>query len=63
VGVDGVVRTVHAPGEGDDEIVAQAAHSMATGAQVTVVTADRGLAARVTDLGAQVVGPSWLLDR
>jgi hypothetical protein len=33
------------------------------GAPVTVVTADRGLAARVEATGAEVVGPSWLLDR
>jgi hypothetical protein len=28
-----------------------------------VVTADRGLRARVEAVGAAVVGPSWLLDR
>jgi hypothetical protein len=30
---------------------------------VTVVTADRGLAGRVRDHGATVVGPNWLLGR
>ena len=62
-GVDGLVRTVHAGGEGDDEIVAQAGAELAGGAEVTVVTADRGLVERVGSLGATTVGPSWLLDR
>ena len=31
--------------------------------EVTVVTADRQLAARVRAARAEVVGPSWLLDR
>src|SRR5436190_23648155 len=53
------VEVVHAPGEGDDTIAAvAAAHS-----DVTVVTADRGLAERVRAAGGEVVGPSWLLDR
>ena len=30
---------------------------------VVVVTADRALAERVTAAGADVVGPSWLLDQ
>ncbi len=56
--VDGV-EVVHAPGEGDDTIAAIAeAHR-----EVTVVTADRGLAARVRATSADVVGPSWLLDQ
>ena len=56
--VDGVT-VVHAAGAGDDTIatVAAAAHD------AVVVTADRGLAARVRAAGAVVVGPSWLLDR
>ncbi len=61
-GVCGGVRTVHAPGEGDDEVVAQAARACESGSEVTVVTADRALAARVVALAAAVVGPSWLLD-
>lgn len=56
--VDGVA-VVHAPGEGDDTIVALAE----THAQVVVVTADRGLAARVRAAHGDVVGPRWLLDR
>jgi hypothetical protein len=56
--VDGV-EVVHAPGEGDDTIVAIAeAHRGAV-----VVTADRGLADRVRASDAEVVRPSWLLDR
>ena len=56
--VDGV-EVVHASGEGDDTIAAVAADH----ANVIVVTADRGLAERVRESGAEVVGPSWLLDR
>jgi uncharacterized protein YaiI (UPF0178 family) len=56
--VDGV-EVVHAPGEGDDTIAAIAeAHC-----EVLVVTADRGLAERVRAAEADVVGPSWLLDK
>lgn len=56
--LDGV-EVVHAPGDGDHTIaaVAEAHHG------VTVVTADRQLAARVRAAGGEVVGPSWLLDR
>jgi uncharacterized protein YaiI (UPF0178 family) len=53
------VDVVHAPGEGDDTIASiAAAHH-----PVVVVTADRGLADRVRATGAEVVGPTWLLDR
>lgn len=61
-GGEGRVRTVHAPGEGDDEIVRQAAEATAVGHDVVVVTADRGLRERVEVLGASTVGPSWLPD-
>jgi hypothetical protein len=60
-GRDGHVTTVHAPRDGDAEIRAQARRAAATGAVVTVVTADRMLAANVSP--AQVLSPSWLLDR
>jgi uncharacterized protein YaiI (UPF0178 family) len=53
------VAVVHAPGEGDDTI---AAIAEANG-DVVVVTADRGLAARVRAANGEVVGPSWLLDQ
>ncbi len=58
---DGPVRVVHAPGEGDDTLVAIAA--AAADGTVTLVSADRGLAERVRRAGAEVVGPRWLLDR
>ena len=51
------VRVERAPGSGDDEIVAVVA-SEGAGRRVVVVTADRGLRARVTALGAEVRGPS-----
>ena len=54
------VRTVHAKGSGDDAIVALVEEL--SGANVVVVTADRGLRRRVEVLGATVNGPSWLLD-
>ena len=54
------VEVVHARGEGDDTIIeVVAAHARDA---VTVVSADRGLAARVREHGADVVGPSWLND-
>jgi rRNA-processing protein FCF1 len=56
-------EVVHAPGEGDDTIVDIAGVAAAGQAKVTVVTADRGLAERVRARGAEVVGPTWLLDR
>ena len=56
--VDGVA-VFHAPGSGDDSIVAIAE----THDEVMVVTADRQLAERVRALNAKVVGPTWLLDR
>jgi hypothetical protein len=60
-GRDGHVTTVHALRDGDAEIREQAGRAAATGASVTVVTADRMLAAQVSP--AQVLSPSWLLDR
>jgi hypothetical protein len=59
-GRDGHVRTVHARGSGDDEIVAQANRP---GDTVVVVTADRMLQSRVTAIGARSMSPSWLLDQ
>ena len=62
--VDGV-RIVHAPGSGDDEIVAvvAAAGAADTTRPITVITADRGLRERVESQGATTVGPQWLWDR
>ena len=65
-GVADGVEVVHAPGEGDDTIVAVAAGSemdAEADASVIVVTADRRLAERVRRDGVRVVGPTWLLDR
>jgi rRNA-processing protein FCF1 len=57
--VDGV-RILHAPGSGDDMLVALAAEA---DAPVQLVSADRELGKRARDTGAQVVGPGWLLDQ
>ena len=54
------VTVLHAPGDGDESIVAVAA----TAAEpVTLVSADRALGERCRTLGAGVVGPGWLLAR
>jgi hypothetical protein len=55
------VRLVRAPGSGDDALVAEAAALAAAGRPVRVVTADRGLRARLPE-GTQVTGPGRLLD-
>ncbi|MDR7253587.1 putative RNA-binding protein with PIN domain [Nocardioides sp. BE266] len=60
-GRDGHVTTVHAPRDGDAEIRTQARRVTEAGGSVVVVTADRMLAANVQP--AQVLSPSWLLDR
>ncbi|HWL98732.1 MAG TPA: hypothetical protein VNP20_15390 [Nocardioidaceae bacterium] len=61
-GTAGTVRVVHAQGSGDDDIVARVAGAVhhEPDLAVTVVTADRGLRARVEQLGAQTRGPGWL---
>jgi hypothetical protein len=61
-GRDGHVTVVHAPHDGDSEIVRQAHRAADAGNDVMVVTADRLLAARVAKAG-RTVGPTWLLDR
>ncbi len=58
---DGTVVTRHAAGSGDDELVAVCEQHADD--EVTLVSADRELRARVTALGAAYVGPRWLLDR
>jgi hypothetical protein len=57
------VEVVHAPGEGDETLVDWAEAAVAGGQPVILVSADRGLAARARAAGAEVVGPTWLLDR
>jgi hypothetical protein len=54
------VEVVHAPGHGDDTLVAVAAEC---DEPVVLVSADRELAERVRRSGADVVGPTWLLER
>lgn len=56
------VEVVRAEASGDDAIVAQTERLVSAGRTVTVVTADRELRERVTDAGAAVRGPRWLLD-
>lgn len=56
-GCAGRVRTIHAPGLGDDELVAQCRSRTLAGDTVTLATADRGLVARVAPLGVAVTGP------
>jgi hypothetical protein len=51
------VRLVRAPGSGDDTIV-DVVRAAGPDRKVVVVTADRGLRARVTALGAETTGPS-----
>jgi rRNA-processing protein FCF1 len=57
-GVSDGVTVLHAPGSGDDALVAVAGD---TSGHVTLVTADRALRHRAEALGAEVVGPGWLL--
>jgi predicted RNA-binding protein with PIN domain len=64
-GQDGRLRTVHAPGSGDDAIVQAviAEVEIGDGREVTVATADRVLRDRVKAAGARSVSPSSLLDQ
>ncbi len=64
-GQDGRLRTVHAPGSGDDAIVEAviAEVEIGDGRDVTVATADRVLRDRVKAAGAKSVSPSSLLDQ
>jgi hypothetical protein len=55
------VRVVRAAGSGDDALVAAAEELVRSGADLLVVTADRGLRARLPD-GVAVTGPGWLLE-
>ncbi len=56
---DAALRVHAAPADGDTEIAQQAAAGRRAGAQVVVVTADRGLRDRLP-AGAVAVGPTWL---
>jgi len=57
------VAVVRAAGAGDDAIVEEARRLAHAGREVTVVTSDRGLVARVEAEGARARGAGWLLDR
>lgn len=59
-GAEGRVQVVHAAGSGDDRLVELAA---AAEGPITLVSADRELGERARAVGAEVVGPGWLLDR
>ncbi|GIN01131.1 NUDIX hydrolase [Planomonospora venezuelensis] len=54
------VTVMAAPGSGDDTIV-RAVQDAPSWEDVLVVTADRALRERVTERGAEVTGPRWLL--
>jgi hypothetical protein len=56
------VAVVRAAGSGDDAVAESAAQRAADGTPLLVVTADRGLRARLP-AGVQVAGPGWLLAR
>jgi hypothetical protein len=58
-GVAEGVTVLHAEASGDDRLVDVVAG--AGGHPVTLVTADRALRGRAEALGANVVGPRWLL--
>ncbi|WP_394550630.1 hypothetical protein ACDF64_09210 [Agromyces sp. MMS24-JH15] len=53
------LTVVLAPADGDTTVAEVAAARAAAGEQVLVVTADRGLRARLPE-AAQVVGPGWV---
>ena len=57
--VDGVT-VLHAARSGDDMLIDLTSDASD---QVTLVTADRELRRRAEALGAEVVGPSWLIQR
>ncbi|MDQ1531943.1 MAG: 8-oxo-dGTP diphosphatase, partial [Microbacteriaceae bacterium] len=57
------VTIVEAATDGDAAVVAETRRLTDAGRRVRVVTADRGLAARVAELGAETIGPRRLLDQ
>jgi hypothetical protein len=61
VGAPGGVEAVRATADGDADVAAVAAEVAAGSGLVLVVTADRGLRARLPAV-ALVAGPRWLLD-
>ena len=61
VGETSGIVVVRAPADGDTAIAATAHQEVRRGAHVIVVTADRGLRARLPE-GAGIAGPGWLND-
>ncbi|GAA0953055.1 NUDIX hydrolase [Nonomuraea longicatena] len=59
---EGAVEVVAAEHSGDDAIV-ELVRRLPLWEDVRVVTADRGLKERVSELGAETVGPKWLLGQ
>jgi rRNA-processing protein FCF1 len=59
-GVADGVRVLHARGVGDDTLVDVIADTRDE--PITLVTADRELRRRAEALGADTVGPGWLLE-
>ncbi|MGR0319569.1 hypothetical protein [Agromyces sp. ZXT2-3] len=55
------IEVVRAPADGDGAVVEAAARLTGSGEPVLVVTADRGLRARLAP-GVRVAGPGWLND-
>jgi hypothetical protein len=55
------VTLVRAEGSGDDALAESAARLVEEGRELLVVTADRGLRARLPECAA-VTGPGWLYD-
>jgi hypothetical protein len=60
-GREGAVSTVHAPGSGDDAVVAVVRQQVGDGHEVVVATADRELRSRVGAAGGTSTGPSMVL--
>jgi hypothetical protein len=56
------IQVVAATGSGDDAIV-DIVRQAKPWERVVVVTADRGLKERVSELGAETAGPKWLLSQ
>jgi hypothetical protein len=56
------VTVVHAEGSGDDALIEVVRNAPGSDG-VVLVTADRELRRRAEALGAEVVGPKWLLER
>jgi hypothetical protein len=58
-GIADGVRVLHAPGSGDDMLLALVADAAG---QVTLVSADRALRQGAEALGARVASPGWVID-